>query len=381
MSPASIDNKSACHLQFVLMGTVRARGEEIRQFILKNVQGNSSNISKLAADKFGITRQAVNQHMKKLADEGALKVKGNTRGRIYELAEIFEWVRVYQLTPELEEDIVWRDDVQQALGKLSENVRDIWAYGFTEMFNNARDHSSGTSVLVSIKKTAVTTEMLISDNGIGIFRKIQKAMNLLDERHAILELSKGKLTTDPTKHSGEGIFFTSRVFDAFDILSGGVLFSHEFGKEEDWLFERDNPGSGTAVFLKLANHTARTTKKVFDQFSSESDDYGFTKTVVPVKLAQYGNDKLISRSQAKRVMARVELFKRVLLDFRNVPTIGQAFADEVFRVFQFAHPEVELVAVNTNSEVKRMITRAVSNTGSPELTVPFEEPPKNPSES
>jgi hypothetical protein len=352
------------------MGTVRARGEEIRQFILKNVQLNSSRISKLAADRFGISRQAVNQHMKKLAEDGALKVKGHTRGRVYELAEIFEWNQVYQISPVLEEDVVWRDDVEKALGKLPENVRDIWAYGFTEMFNNARDHSAGSTVLVSIKKTAVTTEMLISDNGVGIFRKIQAAMGLLDERHAIFELSKGKLTTDPTKHSGEGIFFTSRVFDAFDILSGGVFFSHEFGKAEDWLLEPENPGSGTAIFLKLANHTSRTTRKIFDQFSSDSDDYGFTKTVVPVRLAQYGNDKLISRSQAKRVMARVELFKTVLLDFQNVPTIGQAFADEVFRVFQFAHPEVELVAVNANSEVKRMIARAVTNTGSPSLEVP-----------
>jgi anti-sigma regulatory factor (Ser/Thr protein kinase)/biotin operon repressor len=356
------------------MGTVRARGQEIRQFILKNVQLNSRGISKLAADRFGITRQAVNQHMQKLAEEGALKAKGHTRGRVYELAEIFEWHRVYGLSPRLEEDVVWREDVQKALGKLPENVLDIWQYGFTEMFNNARDHAAGSTVLVSIKKTAVTTEMLIADNGIGIFRKIQQAMGLLDERHAIFELSKGKLTTDPTRHTGEGIFFTSRVFDAFDILSGGVFFSHEFGKAEDWLMERENPESGTAIFMKLANLTSRTTRKVFDRFSSESDDYGFTKTVVPVKLAQYGNDKLISRSQAKRVMARVELFKKALLDFSSVPTIGQAFADEIFRVFQFAHPEVELVAINASSEVKRMITRAVSNTGSPSMEVPLKEP-------
>jgi hypothetical protein len=347
------------------MVRVRARGEEIRQFILENVQGNSSRISKLAADKFGITRQAVNQHTKKLALQGALTVRGQTRNRVYELAPIFQWHRLYPIGPELEEHLVWQQDVGPALGPLPENVHDIWAYGFTEILNNARDHSAGSSVFVSIKKTAVTTEMSIMDDGIGIFRKIQESLGLVDERQAIFELSKGKLTTDPAKHTGEGIFFTSRVFDAFDILSGGVLFSHEFGKEEDWLMERELPKDGTAVFLKLGNHTARTTKKVFDQYSSDSDDYGFTKTVVPVKLAQYGNDKLISRSQAKRVIARVELFKKVLLDFQHVPTIGQAFADEVFRVFQFAHPEVELVAINASSEVKRMIARAVSNTGSP----------------
>src|SRR6202012_1695126 len=103
------------------------------------------------------------------------------------------------------------------------------------------------------------TEMVISDNGIGIFKKIQTELGLLDERHAILELSKGKLTTDPSRHTGEGIFFTSRMFDSFDILSGGVSFAHAQGDANDWI--RDNPRyhHGSTVWMELRNHTARTT--------------------------------------------------------------------------------------------------------------------------
>ena len=66
-------------------------------------------------------------------------------------------------------------------------------------------------------------------------------------------------------------------------------------------------GGRTMVFMRLNNHTARTLTKVFDQFTS-GEDYGFNKTIIPVDLAQYGQDKLISRSQAKRLLARVELF-------------------------------------------------------------------------
>src|SRR5207302_5231384 len=167
------------------------------------------------------------------------------------------------------------------------------------------------------------------------------------------------LTTDPSKHSGEGIFFTSRMFDEYAILSGGAHFSHEFGKDEDWILEKA-PQDGTTVYMKLNNHTSRTTKKVFDQFSSEEGDYQFNKTVVPVKLAQYGNDQLVSRSQAKRLLARVELFRIVIFDFKDVPTIGQAFADEIFRVFARLHPEMELHALHASPEVKRMIARAKS---------------------
>lgn len=316
-------------------------------------------------EHFGVSRQAINRHLGLLVAEGALVESGKTRSREYRLAPIVEWRRTYPLAPDLAEDLVWRDDVGPVLGSLPENVADLWQTGFTEMFNNARDHSDGQTVTVAIRKTAVSTEMAIMDDGIGIFRKIQREMNLLDERHAIFELSKGKLTTDPSRHSGEGIFFTSRMFDAFNILSGGCFFSHEIESDKNWLLERDNPSFGTSVSMRLANHTARTTRKVYDSFTSgEPDDQAFTKTVVPVRLAQYGNDKLVSRSQAKRVMARVELFKTVVMDFENVPAIGPAFADEVFRVFPLAHPEVSVVAIRTSTDVRRMILRAQSNTGS-----------------
>lgn len=340
------------------MGHVRARGEDVRKYIIENVEQFPSKISKKAAEKFKITRQAVNKHLRRLTNEKFLTEAGETRNRVYKLVPLSEWTKDYQIG-DLQEDIVWRNDIAPHLGELPDNVRNIWLFAFTEMFNNAQDHSGGTRVVVRIKKTAANTDMFIVDNGVGIFRKIQKAMNLLDERHAVLELAKGKLTTDPANHSGEGIFFTSRMFDDFSIISGGVAFSHEFGKEEDWILER-NPRDGTGVFMQLHNHTARTTKKVFDQFSSDEEDYRFTKTVVPVRLAQYGDDQLVSRSQAKRLLARVELFKIVLFDFQEVPTIGQAFADEIFRVFANRHPEMELHAINASSEVKRMIERAKS---------------------
>jgi anti-sigma regulatory factor (Ser/Thr protein kinase) len=242
------------------------------------------------------------------------------------------------------------------LGALPDNALDIWHHGFTEMFNNAIDHSGGETVNVWIKKNAASTDMCISDNGVGIFRKIQRALDLLDERHAVLELAKGKFTTDPKNHSGEGIFFTSRMFDDFSIVSGGVVFQHDYGTKIDWVHETDKKHDGTFVFMTLNNHTSRTTKKIFEQFTDD-EDFTFSKTVVPVELARYGDDNLISRSQAKRLLARIELFRIVIFDFRGVPTIGQAFADEIFRVFANEHPNIALRTANASSEVKRMIER------------------------
>ncbi len=341
------------------MTGVRKRGEQIRKFITDNVDDHKTDIAKVTSKKFDISRQAANKHLKKLVDENALVREGNTRNRTYALRPLEKWSASYKLVEELQEDVVWRNDVASSLEHLPENVFDIWHYGFTEMFNNAIDHSNGTSVYVAVEKTAKYTEMALMDNGIGIFKKIQIELGLLDERHAVLELAKGKLTTDPANHTGEGIFFTSRMFDKFQILSGGTYFSHEFGDPADWILERPQFDSGTSVWMKINNHTARTLKRIFDQFTA-GDDIGFTKTVVPVRLAQYGDDKLVSRSQAKRLLARVDRFRTVIFDFHGVDNIGQAFADEIFRVFAEKNPTIEIFYVKTNSAVKRMILRATA---------------------
>ena len=84
------------------------------------------------------------------------------------------------------------------------------------------------------------------------------------------------------------------------------------------------------------------------------------------ELAQYGTDPLISRSHAKRILACLESFAEAILDFSGVDSIGQAFADEIFRVFARAHPGVKLTPIHANEEVNRMIRRAIAGTTPPQ---------------
>ncbi|MEO1388302.1 MAG: DUF4325 domain-containing protein [Cyanobacteria bacterium J06634_6] len=312
-------------------------------------------LHQLAAQSFG----SVQSGNPSLSREVSQRMKSKMSRR-YRLKPLAEWTQNFEITPTLAEDFVWRSEIAPRLGTLPDNVMNIWNYGFTEMFNNAIDHSEGHTIIVYLVRSETETEIYLLDDGVGIFKKIQKELGLLDERHSVLELAKGKLTTTPDRHSGEGIFFTSRMFDEFTIISGDTYFSHKFSQQEDWIQESQQFSSGTSVRMKLSNHTSRTDKKIFDHFSS-GDDYGFNKTVVPVKLAQYGSDRLISRSQAKRLIVRFDRFKTVVLDFEGVDGIGQAFADEVFRVFQNQHPDIELVPINANEDVMRMIKRAMSN--------------------
>ncbi|MFM9968629.1 MAG: STAS-like domain-containing protein [Burkholderiales bacterium] len=339
---------------------LRTGGETIQTFILQNLNEHPNDIARVVATQFGISRQAANQHLKALVARGAVTHTGNTRARIYAMPSLQNWEKSFPLSEDLEEDRVWRDDIAPILTDLPKNAVGIWNYGFTEMLNNAKDHAAGTSLRIQLQRNAESARITLHDNGVGIFRKIQAALGLSDERHAVLELAKGKLTTDPDRHTGEGIFFTSRMFDEFMIDSGGVHFSHQSEKKEDWIVEPEEPLPGTAVSMKLSNHTTKTAKQVFDQFTS-GDDYGFTKTIVPVKLARYGTENLVSRSQAKRLLTRVEKFKTVILDFEGIDAIGQSFADEIFRVFAKQNTGIELLRSNAMPDVENMIARAVGN--------------------
>jgi anti-sigma regulatory factor (Ser/Thr protein kinase) len=342
------------------MSNARQHGEQIRQFILTNLDAYPNDIAKVASAEFGITRQAVNKHIQTLIKQNLILAEGSTRSRAYRLRPSL-FTKVYEIADHLEEDRIWDADIEPVISGIPKNVRSIWYYGFTEMMNNAIDHSSGNQIIVAVEKTAIKIKMTILDDGEGIFKKIQTALRLYDEKHAVLELTKGKLTTDPVKHSGQGIFFTSRMFDSFGILSGNTYFFHEFVKPEDWILDQREPSNGTLVIMTLNSQSERTSKEIFDQFSSDDGEYSFDKTVIPVNLAQHDGDELISRSQAKRLLARADRFTRVIFDFTNVDAIGQAFADEIFRVFRRQHPEIEISHINSNKTVAQMISRAESS--------------------
>ncbi len=327
----------------------------MRQRILAIIAEDGHGVAVRAAEEFGLSRQAVHGHLQGLLRAGEIEAEGKTRARVYRLATLGEVVRRYTREG-LREDIVWREMFAPVVEALSKNVRDIWQYGVTEMVNNAIDHSGSVQVEVGVRRNAVFTDGWVADDGVGIFLKIQHALNLYDAREAILELAKGKLTTDPTHHSGEGIFFASKVFDAFDIRSGRLHFMLGQG-ELDVLMERPAGAPGTLVLMRLDNDSPRVLKWVFDEFAAP-EEYTFAKTVVPVRLAQYEGEKLVSRSQAKRLYQRFERFRHVVLDFEGVAEIGQAFADELFRVFVAAHPGVELAPINMTEAVAQMVSRA-----------------------
>jgi anti-sigma regulatory factor (Ser/Thr protein kinase) len=332
------------------------RSATIRAFLLERVDEGSKDPAADAAKHFQVTRTAANAHLRALVKSEAIEARGATRARRYRL-RVKQWSTTETISPSLKEDIIWEHHVRPLLANMPENIRAICMYGFTEILNNAIDHSKGSRVVIGVICDARKTEIAIADDGVGIFHQIKSAFGLEDERYVILELAKGKLTTDPARHSGEGIYFSSRAFDTFAIISGRLTFMHE-AESGDWQIEDTADAPGTFVKMVIGSASKRTMKALYDKSATEDDSFGFSVTHVPVSLAKIGPDNLISRSQAKRLVSRFERFQRVVLDFTDVTEIGQAFADEVFRVFPLAHPNVTLIDVRANSQVESMIARA-----------------------
>lgn len=81
-----------------------------------------------------------------------------------------------------------------------------------------------------------------------------------------------------------------------------------------------------------------------------------------IRLDNFG-PKLVSRSQAKRIVRDLEESREVVLDFKGVDLVGQGFADEVFRVWAREHPETNLVPIEMNGPVEFMVERAIRRSG------------------
>jgi len=329
---------------------------EIREFILRNVRTHPHDIKTLVSSKFGLSRQAIVGYLARLIKAELLTTTGSTSDRRYHLRPIAEIGRTVKLIRGLAEDSIFRLGILPELQRLPRNIIDICQYGFTEIFNNAIDHSASEYATFSVQQTYSDVQISITDAGIGIFQKIQRDFGYEDHRQALLELSKGKLTSDKERHSGQGIFFTSRMFDEFMIMSANLFYSRTRVDENEWLFESktlENFRDGTCVIMNISIQADWTTRQILEKH--QLDPIGFRRTHVPIALGRYPEEQLVSRSQAKRILARFDQFEEVLLDFSGVQEIGPAFADEIFRVFSNDHPKIRILPIHANEGIGLVI--------------------------
>jgi anti-sigma regulatory factor (Ser/Thr protein kinase) len=340
----------------------RPKNEMLRDFVLRHAE--TPGVAALAARRLGVTRASVNLYLRDLVEEGLLDASGATRGRRYRLKTLERVMAGIDLSQQPQEDRLWRDKFCAPFTGLPSNVRRICETGFSEILGNAIAHSKGRHALVLVKRDYAKASLRIVDDGTGIFDRLARDCRLGGRHEAVLELAKGALTAGGAGHAGQGIFFTARLFDVFTIVSGGLAFTvrrKSGGGHAFHVGPKAPDQKGTSVQMEIGTDASQTIAQTAAAHLGDAQDV--SRMTIPLVLAHDGGENLISRAQARRVMARAESVTEVVLDFSGVAEIGRQFADEIFRAWAAAHPHVDLHATHASREVAVMIRQALANSG------------------
>jgi anti-sigma regulatory factor (Ser/Thr protein kinase)/biotin operon repressor len=338
----------------------------IREKILRQFQKKQHLRTADLVRTFGISRQAVQRHLQILLREGKIIQRGTSRKTSSYLLNnpallrkeregLKSFHKRFKREGLAEETVLKEVELRTSLlSILSAESRTLFHYGFTEILNNPIDHSESESVDVAVQADTSHIYFAITDHGVGIFENIRTKQGLKNEMEAIQDLLKGKETTLPSRHSGEGIFFTSKAADRLVLESHGKRVVVD-SRLEDLFVEDIRWRTGTRVSFELARRSVKKLADIFRAYTNE--EFQFSKTRVTVKLFQKG-EEYISRSQAKRILHALDRFQEVTLDFKGISTIGQGFADEVFRVYHLSHPAIKMTPINCHENVQFMINWA-----------------------
>lgn len=303
--------------------------------------------------RLSVGRRSALALLRRLEAAQWLQRTGSPRKPVWQPGPLRQVVQRYALQG-LDEDWPWSRDFAPYF-TLPPGLARIAQHAFTELVNNAVDHSGGSEVTVSMRQTPLQLQLLVSDDGCGVFQRIEHAHAIADPTLAMLELCKGGLTSQPLRHTGRGLFFVSRLADVFDLHANAQAFQCRGVDVRSWHRSRPLPRQGTSVYFAITLESPRTLDTVLRAHSLDGDGYGFERTVVPLRLLAEGGAALESRALARRVAARLQQFRCAELDFSGVGEIGHAFADELFRVAGRAHPALQMVAVGAAPRVSAMI--------------------------
>lgn len=337
---------------------IRLSIDQLTLWITAAANEHSLDLASHLEDRTGASRRASLAALRRLVSAGWLARSGSDRHPVYSPGVLRQVARSYTLHG-LQEDLPWQRDFAPHFA-LPPSVARMIRHGFTELVNNAADHSGGSSVTVSLRQTPSHVQLLVSDDGCGVFANICRAFGIEDAQHAMLELSKGRLTSQPEQHTGRGLFFSSQLADVFDIHANNTAFQRRAWESAGWQPGRPMPRQGSSIYMAIALDTQRTLDQVLEAWSMDGSGIEFDQTVIALRLLAGPGQALDSRAQARRVAARLPQFKRAEINFDGVSDVGHGFTDELFRVFARAHPQVELLPTHMTARTAALIKSAQS---------------------
>ncbi len=310
--------------------------------------------------RFKVGRQTAAFHLKRYVESGQIFRSGSTRGAVYSVRpfedsldssqlEILLVKNLKELNPAL---VIEEVEARLPFKKLvSHNVRSLFSYALTAVLANAVDHSEAERIWIRTRIQDGILSFSVEDKGVGVFAKVKNGFHLQDEFEAAHHLMKGKQSTTPASRQGQGLFLVSRIADRF------VITSHKLkalidNDQEDFMLLESRQRNGTRIDFSIRARSKQNLQKILQEYANENLEIEQSQ----VRVRMLGS-QLMSRVQAQKLVAGLESFERIVFDFKKVEGIGEAFAREVFAVFQKKHPQIKLEAINANLAIQFMIAR------------------------
>lgn len=294
----------------------------------------------------GISRQAAHLQLRTLVKAGRLEPFGAGPARRYRLPDAATrrlsfpraglraadvWTLVEQRTP--------------AVAALAPAPKALARYAVLQLVDNVIDHAGATKLELDVHPGEPLRFTLL-DDGAGLFERLRVGLGAATVLEAAQALGKPNLPSGGPGHTGEGLFFVMKAVDLLELEGNGLKFVADPARADTALLRVPvRPGTRATFAIR----TDRTVP-LDDLFAGWTEAFRISRAQLRVKLYELGV-RFVSRSEARRLLAGMETIRELVLDFTGVEGVGQAFADEVFRVWAPAHPDVRLTAIGMNDVV------------------------------
>lgn len=330
---------------------------DIKKFILDNITNHRKDIIHTAIKKFGLSRQAILKHMHVLIKEKQVAVHGKTRDRIYKLRPKVNFTKEISVDANYNVPELLKLFVMPHLSLLPNNICEIVHFSMNAIMNNIKDHSDATKFYYKLFLSHNDLNLIISDNGIGIFQKIFSELEFNSVRVAAIELAKSGLTTDPNSHSGDELNTILHLFDNVKIESAEISLNYD-NIVKEWNLGSSKQANGTRIHLKISPYSKRTCLNTFKNLFFLKPN----TLSIPISLIKEGESEFLNtRAQANDLLMNIQKYDSVKFDFKNIDLIGPAFADQLIRKTSKISDSIMIDWVNSNDTIDIMLGRALKN--------------------
>ncbi|HET6347683.1 MAG TPA: hypothetical protein VFH88_01235 [Candidatus Krumholzibacteria bacterium] len=228
----------------------RPQTQAIREFILDCVASSPRSIARQVAQAYGISRQAANRHLDVMVAEGLLEQQGYTRSKEYRLRRMSTLNRELRVTPVLNPDRLWDDHIAPVLHDDRPAIRDLCHGAFCELIQNVIGHAHAAWVTVSFATTARHVDIMVGDDGRGIFHELAEKIGVRNPREAA-DLMADHANARSTDFPAARLLLLARNFEWLEITSSGVTLTYDAGPESWSVAEGESAGKGTKVSMRL----------------------------------------------------------------------------------------------------------------------------------